>query len=325
MAYSSKEEHYQTAARNVFLNEQFLKISKLFSDANIPLIPLKGIALIQNIYTDWGFRYLGDIDILVKAEDVLKSAEILSALGYTHRKVYFDRQFPYSIYLNSLVFCQSSKINYSLHLHWHLLNTTLPFFMYQLNMDDIWADARIERTKDGDLVMMAAHQLLVYLSLHAFHHSFESPVLLQDIKKAVEFYKAELDWPGALDCAKRWNARMPFYLALYLTSRIYGADIPEDIINSVKPDKISKNGQRAIALILKNGKGWQNVAYPLFLDMTQSLWDRAKFVFLSFFPAPKHLARFYGLKQNIFLPFLYYLRRFSWAVAQSIRFFLLRG
>jgi hypothetical protein len=314
------QTYYQSVARNIFLNEKFFQLRRACSAENIAIIPLKGIALIQNVYGDISQRYMGDIDVLIKPGDVLKAAAILEGLGYTHPAINFDPRKPYSIYLNSFVFSGlPARVNYSVHLHWHILNSTLPFFMYRIAMDDIWAGAGIERTKDGDLVMMAAHHFLLYLALHAFHHSFDNPVLLGDIKKVIEFYKGKLDWPRLVDYAHRWNACMPFYTALYLTSRICKADIPEDIINSVKPDQISKNGQKAIAIILKNGKGWQNVAYPLFLDMAGRLRDKARFVFLSLFPPPAEVSKIHAFDSG-FLVFGHYLKRCGWGIWQIAKF-----
>jgi hypothetical protein len=319
------EDYYQSVARNIFLNEQFLEILRAFSKEKIDVIPLKGIALLQNIYSDISQRYIGDIDLLVKPADVLKAAATLKSLGYVCPKANFNPRRPYSIYLNSMVFTSAceinglawrftinpqacQRVNYSVHLHWHLLNTTLPFFMYKINMDDIWAHARIEKTKDGDLLMMSAHHLLIYLCLHAYHHSFERMGLFQDINQAVEFYKGELDWSWLADCACKWNVCMPFYVALYLTSKICQADIPQDLMRKLKPQKISRSGWMAISIILKNGKGWQNLAYALFLDMTENLLDKAKFVFLSLFPPPAEVCKVHTLASMISV-FSHYLKR----------------
>jgi hypothetical protein len=186
-------------------------------------------------------------------------------------------------------------------------------------MDDIWSEAIIERIEDTDLIMMAPHHLLLYLSLHAFHHSFDNSGLLQDIKKVVEFYKDKINWSRLVDCARRWKACMPLYLSLYFTSRICKADIPEDIINSVKPKKISRNGQKVISLILKNKGGWHNLAYPLFLDMMDSFRDKCKFVFLSFFPAPSEVFKIHAFDSR-FLVFVHYLKRCVWGIAQMVKF-----
>jgi hypothetical protein len=317
-----KQTYYQSVARNIFLNEKFFQLRRAFSAENIAAIPLKGIALIQNVYSDISQRYMGDIDVLVKPGDVLKVAVILEGLGYAHPAINFDPRKPYSIYLNSFVFSgHPARVNYSVHLHWHLLNSTLPFFIYRIAMDDIWLGARTERTKDTDLIMLEPHHLLLYLSLHAFHHSFDSPVLLEDIKKVVEFYKGGLDWSEVEIWARRWNACMPLYLTLYFTSRLCAADIPGEMINRVRPDKISKNGQKAIAIILKNGKGWQNVAYPLFLDMADSLRDKAKFIILSLFPPPVEVFKTHAFHSGILL-FRHYLKRCGWGILQIAKFLL---
>lgn len=320
---SAKDTYYQTTARNLFLNQEFSYILDAFCKESISLILLKGIALIQGIYSDIGSRYIGDIDLLVKAEDTPKAIAILNELGYSNSRIYFNLKKPYSIYLNSLALGKPTKIPYFVHLHWHLLNTTFPLFMYKINMAEIWGQARIERYQDKDFLMMAPEHLIIYLSIHAFNHSFTKISLFCDIQRAIEFYKDKLNWQEVINIAKNWNAILPLYYSLYFTSKILNADLSWDFLSTLKPKKISKIEQRVISLILENKRGSHNLVYPLYLNMAGNTWEKIKFILLSLFPPPWQLAQIYSAHPQSFV-FLYYFKRLGWAFAQVMGF-LCRG
>lgn len=306
---SSKETYYHIAARNLFLNQEFFKIFDTFSQKNIPLIPLKGIALIQKIFSDIGSRYIGDIDLLVQPRDILSSAKLLNELGYFSPSCYcFNPEKPYSAYLNSMPFSKPAKIPYFVHLHWHLLNATIPLFMYKIRMEEVWQAAKSERYQDKEMLMLAQHHMIVYLSIHAFKHSFNKISLFYDIQKAIEFYRDRLDWKAISKVARDWGATLPLYYSLYLTSKILKAEIPEHILNTIKPRKITKAGHRAASSISENKLGTNKLVYPLYLDMLDGSLNKIKFIFLSLFPPPKQLRQIYSVNFK-YLVFRYYLKR----------------
>lgn len=332
---SLKEGYYHTVARNLFLNGEFFKIFDVFSKKNIPLIPLKGIALIQKIYPDSGNRYIGDIDLLIKAKDVPKAASFLQESGYSGPSSYFNPEKPYSIYLNSLPFSKPTQIPYFVHLHWHLLNSTLPLFMYRIDMKEIWQAAKSETHQNREILMVAPHHLIIYLCIHAFKHSFNKISLFYDIQKAIQFYRDELDWKAVGEVARDWGATLPLYYSLYFTSKILKVDgstsltinpessrridFLEDILNIIKPEKITKSGYRIISSISKDKLGTHNLVLPLYLDITGSLLNKIKFIFLSLFPPPNQLCQIYSINSKN-LVFLYYLKRLGWGFTQFARF-----
>lgn len=61
---------------------EFKKIKDLFKTDSIPLIPLKGIALSCLVYDKAPYRYMSDIDILIREIDLQKTKGILSANGF---------------------------------------------------------------------------------------------------------------------------------------------------------------------------------------------------------------------------------------------------
>jgi len=283
------------------------------------LIPLKGIALIQKIYPDMDGRYIGDIDLLVKPGDVLSSAKLLNELGYLNPSCYcFDPEKPYSAYLNSMPFSKPAKIPYFVHLHWHLLNATVPLFMYRIPMEEVWQSAQPERHQDKEILMLDPHHLVVYLSVHAFKHSFNKMSLFYDIDKAIDFYRDRLDWKAISRVAADWGATLPLHYSLYLTSKILKADIPEQLLSTIKPEKISKAGHRVASSISPGQLGTHKLVYPLYLDILEGSFNKTKFILLTLFPPPEQLRQIYSVNSK-YLLFGYYLKRLGNGLVRLLR------
>lgn len=60
----------------------FREASQIFSNADIPVIPLKGVAITPLIYHEAPLRTMGDIDLLIRESDRQQVEEILRKEGY---------------------------------------------------------------------------------------------------------------------------------------------------------------------------------------------------------------------------------------------------
>lgn len=307
---SPKEEIYHQAARNLFLNEKFFEVIDKFKWAEIPVIPLKGIALIQGIYNDPADRFVGDIDLMVKAEDVPRASAFLEGLGYSSPFKGFNPNRPYSIYLNSSPFAKPTKIPYFIHLHWHLINTTYPAFIYNIDMDEIWREASAERLGDRDILMMAPHHQIIHLCMHAFKHSYNKMGLFEDIERTVEFYKDEIDWAKVRRRAEEWGLIFPVFYSLYLTYKIRRNELLCGIVRKLKPAGMPKRSWGIISSISSENLGSDSMAYPLYLDILPRAVDKARFLIQTVFPPPSQVRRTYSLPSWRQVPEAY-LRRLT--------------
>lgn len=68
--------------RNKLYQKEVCKIIKLLNEQNIKVIPVKGSYLIPNIYKDYGLRYSGDADFLIRYEELNLAEKILKKRGY---------------------------------------------------------------------------------------------------------------------------------------------------------------------------------------------------------------------------------------------------
>ena len=74
--------YYNTFAQNTLMYRELARILESFSEAGIPVILLKGAALALTVYEDIGLRPMGDLDLLVRPEDLRKAWQIMGKLNY---------------------------------------------------------------------------------------------------------------------------------------------------------------------------------------------------------------------------------------------------
>jgi hypothetical protein len=67
-----------------------LEITKRFEQANIRALVLKGLALAHQYYPNPKLRHTGDIDLLLKQDDILSALDVLTSAGYKPQTPHTD-------------------------------------------------------------------------------------------------------------------------------------------------------------------------------------------------------------------------------------------
>jgi hypothetical protein len=178
--------------------------------ARIEALPLKGLDLAHRLYPSPGLRDMGDLDLLIRRGSMRDADAALRKLGYVPD---FDPERVDGGTLNAVEYWRDDAM--PLHLHWHVSNASLPHFMYRIDVDEIWRDAR-----GGAL---APHHLLVTLCEHALKHSFAELIHLTDLELA----SRGVDWDLVAETAHRWGLENAVYYALALLRDLAGVEIPE--------------------------------------------------------------------------------------------------
>jgi len=280
------ERYIHILARNMVLDEEYGAILDAFAAADIPAISLKGIALIQRIYADPGERYVGDCDLLVKPEDVELARVVLNGLGYATPSAYVDPVKKGSdpfVCLRSFAFTKRSGVGFYVHLHWHLINSVLPLFMIMVGMDDVWRQSIVEEGSERSFRVLAPHHEVVFLSLHAFKHSYNKMSLFTDIAKTIEYYADRLDWERVLLCAHEWKVMTPLYYSLSLTSVVAKIRIPDEVLKESMPEKKTNLIDTVLRRVRDGHLRTENIVFWIWLDMVKGFVPKLRFIFFSLF------------------------------------------
>lgn len=213
--------YYRSLANNILLYHRLGRVLGFLREENIKVIVLKGAALAEQVYGNPALRPMSDVDLLVRKEDLPQVDKKLQLLGYSTQENYLDRlKTSDNSYLNTIMMRNTSSP--PLHIHWHLVNSTIPTFIYssKIEMERIWQEAIPARVADVQSLVLAPHHLIIHLSEHALKpsHSLGKLIFLCDIHEAIRTYRDELNWGLLKEEVFRFNLSWQVYYCLHPAS-----------------------------------------------------------------------------------------------------------
>jgi len=225
---------------------------------------------------------LGDVDILVKPEDVPKIDKVLSQSGYqSGHTLSFYRV---TNYLNSLLYGKNGS-PLLLHLHWHLINNALPNYIYaeKVNMDKLWKEAIPLKIRESDTLCLAPHHQLLHLSEHAMKHSYHTLIHVWDIHQVISHGKEKLDWERVFTDAEEFQLKGPLFYSLWLSKEYFDTCVPQRILESLRP-RHKGFGEKIFSRLLRQGKRREKLCWLFYFSRISTWQKKIKFVFRTLFP-----------------------------------------
>ncbi len=224
-----RRQYFASAARNMRLYHELQKILHLFHNKNIPLIVLKGAHLSEKVYGNIALRGMGDVDLLVKKEDLPSVEQELLELGSVPRD------------LNRLMHDHAAHFSYKLpqsglivEIHWTLVQTIYPC---RIDLDGIWRRAQPMKLQQTPALVLSPEDLLLYLCVHSAKHTHDMHLrMLYDISEVLRHYENVLDWPVICARAQQWGITRALYVFLRLTRELLRVAVPPDRLAAIKPE-----------------------------------------------------------------------------------------
>jgi len=252
---------------------------------------------------------MGDVDILIKDEDIFAVNEILNSFGYFSADVNpQDIELGKTDYLTTLFYPGK---NHWFHIHRHLINSTLPNFSYisKINMERIWQMARPIEISGTKALVLSPEHLIIYLCEHSLRvtHSFRQLIFPADISQAINFYRDKIDWDFLVKESYNFGLERMVYCGLYAVQRILQTVVPSDILSILKPNKLTLGEKTFLSLLAKN-RSSSGLSYLVHLAMNKKPSEKIKFLFRTLFPPKKILAQRNGIPLSK-INYLHYLSR----------------
>jgi hypothetical protein len=282
------DQYYKNLRRNLSIVGELKGIFILLKQSEIPCIVLKGIALAEHIYPGIAMRGMSDIDILVKKSHLYAVDELLTSQGYIAR----DSSVSNAInnpegYLASLEYRKENGSLLDLHVHWHIVNSSVPATMFAKHVDieRIWEKAVTARVADADVYMLCPEHLIIYLCEHALRigHSFDRLVLITDIFYALKAYEKNIDWDFLVEESRRFNLDRLVYFSLSVVKSYASSNIPEECLRKLMPPDFSI-GERFFRRLQISNRRIRGSSYFIYLAMNRTFSDKMKFLFRTLFP-----------------------------------------
>ncbi|XPV67694.1 MAG: nucleotidyltransferase family protein [Halarcobacter sp.] len=284
---------------NMSLLAELKNISKEFKKDNIPLIALKGLHLIQDIYPHIALRYSRDLDILVPKNKGKASYETSKRLDYYCDKklTEYDYSFKYHHHLHQFF---NSKKGFILELHAHLSE------QIHINTNRLWQNSKEEKLDLEDLI--------IHLSIHMSY----SDIFKNDLRHYLDLYvvleelKDDINWKIVKQRAEDDKCLEGIYLMFKIIGILFSITLPKEVESfysyTSQREQIVNNAIDFMWLYDKSSQDYvfyraQNIS----ITQRNSLFKKV----LSRIFIPKHeLAYIYSQEKNSKKIYIYYFIRF---------------
>lgn len=210
-----KNNYYYYLVYSQRLLREFLCISAAFKQAQIRVVPLKGIAFLQDIYFDLPTRPMTDIDLLVEKINLPLATEILLKLGFLERTGGLSQ----SYWLEKQCHLQFIKGKAGKDIIYVDLHFSLDFKRNNLDiLPQLWS-----RVSAG---MLSWEDAIFCLALH--QRRFGKALCLKNVVDAgliLKKYQNTLDWDYLITQANSGRMRSTLFFLLAQVKLIFDSEI----------------------------------------------------------------------------------------------------
>lgn len=233
-----KEMHrfYQgLVVQNLLSTKELTNLLQVMAAHGVDATPYKGPILAHALYDEVDLRQFGDLDIIIKPDDMHIVEKLLIERGYRH---YFGQKTEAELraYMRNKAehtydFYHDAK-GLLVEVHWRFW----PVYFSFVNPCQVW-DRRQKLTFNGTATStFAIEDYLLILCMHGSRHAWSRLSWLCDVAMLLHKYP-DLDWSYVLTQASEWRCKRMLFLGLYLTYHWFGESLPPHIIQTISADK----------------------------------------------------------------------------------------
>lgn len=217
-----------------------------FKKEGIICIPVKGAMMIPMLYKDYGLRYMGDADFLIKFSDIKKVEELVKTKGYIKGK--------YSYTTGELI-----PISRADEIKWKtFLSNLYPYYKkggnqlppvfkidFRYALDDTLLKEPLNEIIDfatQNNYVKACHYL-IHLCTHFYDeakHTIDiytmkdlNIIKLCDIREYIIQKVTKEDLEELVEFAQKYNLEEQVYLTMYFLELIYGDGYERDVMDTL--------------------------------------------------------------------------------------------
>lgn len=301
--------HLTNTARNMLLLHHAEGIISHLVGANIPVIGLKGIYLLDNIYPNVGDRVLNDIDLLVPRSHISRALTLMEALGY-QQTAYFSTKDENTDIKHVPPFIKPGGPY--VEVHWSIVEADWGF---KVDPQGLWERAQSSKIGGIEALSLSYEDLVLHLAIHfTYQHRLRAGLgALYDIHVVLERIGNQVDWDVLVSRAHDWGVNRVLHLTLTLLYELFGTHLPQNALERLleHPEDPSIQALAKAQIFQQSAAGAIIITPDLAsLATSKGLIKKLKIVLNRVF-IPKHqIARLYNIPPNSFRLYFCYPRRF---------------
>ena len=261
------------AWRALRFTAELKRTAQHFDRRRIQYLAYKGPALAQLLYGDVTKRQFGDLDLLVRPQDVPRAREALIQLDYEQQLSLSAKQEQFYLRTGYEYAFRLGTERHVLELQWQIVPQ---FCSIGLEIDSLF-DRSIQIELEGlPLRTLGREDLMIVLCIHAAKHQWSQLGMLRDIATLSEF---DLDWRWITSETRRLGVLKILQISLLAISKLFGFELPA----ACEPASLFRDVAEFTSQLVQNLRGnrepnTESLEYFLTQAGTRERWrDRARF------------------------------------------------
>lgn len=305
-----RQECLNLTARNLALAGELRILLRAFRDRGIACLPLRGLALAERLYGNVPPRPMGDIDLLVRRDDLPHVQTLFRELGFSEmdRRPGFASDFSYT-----LKFIADRSLMLIVEPHWTI---AYPPFTDRLDMEAVWSRCVSASAVGEKTLSLGREDLLVHLCLHLTHRDDASFLWLYELDRYIRQESKSMHWDLVASISR--DAGIEHFLRQALNEAVkrLGTPVPANVLDALSRQK--PRHSRSLAERLAETSKVDGVESLANFFAVKGLKAKFRYARALLFPEPGFMMLQYGLTHRRRLPDAY-VRRFCWFSWQAAK------
>lgn len=236
--------YWANIARFELLRKLASQIIAAFQQQNIDIILLKGILFAETLFDAPGLRFMNDLDLLVRSQDLKSAVEIFQTLtlsahkhlnGWTLADLFQYTGDP-TWQPGEWSFANPHGLN--VDLHWHLSSDIWIRQGRRVDMEAIWTRAvPLPAEKWGQSYTLCEEDTLAYLCLHLALHGLQPLRAYLDVDQFIKLRTTAdtWQWQRFVQRAEEWQIRSAAYHVFKFAGELLGTPLPPTLLQQLDP------------------------------------------------------------------------------------------
>lgn len=246
-------QHYarRTATSNLQFAQELPRVMNALVSAGVDALTYRGAVLANDGYDDLGMRQFGDIDLLLRREDIPRAKAVLEELGYrpayqreSVEELSSGQSWAYRRLCRDYAFV-NDETNTEVELHWRVIGLQFPT---NIQLDDLWTRRTTTEIGGESIAVPAPEDRLLAMCVHATRHRWERLTWICDVDEFCR--RHEIEWSATLQRAREHQAERMFLLGPALAHELFGTEIPPLIERAIEDDETLQRLRSEVVLDL---------------------------------------------------------------------------